>query len=79
MVYYPAQHSSSKSPLQAHTFYLAYTHVAGLGDMKYSSFCFLREISTISIFSLRLRLTGFITVPHVASTFLYFPLITIVG
>lgn len=44
MVYYPAQQSSSKSPLQAHAFYLAYTHVAGLGDMKYSSFRFLREI-----------------------------------
>lgn len=63
MVYYPVQQNSSKSPLQAHTFYLAYTHVAGLGDMKYCSFCFLRETSTINIFSLRLRLTGFITVP----------------
>lgn len=63
MVYYPAQQSSSKSSLQAHTFYLAYTHVAGLRDVKYSSFSFLREISSISIFCLGLRLTGFITVP----------------
>lgn len=63
MVYYPAQQSSSKSLLQTHTFYLAYTHVAGLGDIKYSSFPFLREISTISFFSLGLQLTGFITAP----------------
>lgn len=60
MVYYPAWQSSSKSPLQAHTFYVACTHVAGLEDMKYSSLCFLREISTSSF---RLRLTSFTMVP----------------
>lgn len=47
-------------------------YLAGLRDMKYSPFCFLRKISTISIFSLRLRLTGFIDIPHVLPPHFHF-------
>lgn len=66
----------SRVALKAHCkltpFYVAYTHVAGLGDMKHSLFGFLREISTGNIFSLRLRLTSFLTVPVLHLHFLIF-------